>query len=168
MDNIIQTPRLRIRRFTKDDANFIYQLLNDPSFIENIGDKKIQNHTDAVEYLEQGPIKSYQQRGFGFNLVSLKSTDQAIGMCGLVKREELVNPDLGYAYLSAFQGQGFATEAARAILTELSRSKCLKIVSAIASPANMASNQVLIKSGFKFQQVIPFKEEDANLYTFTP
>ena len=89
-------------------------------------------------------------------------------MCGLVKRDELENPDLGYAYLSAFQGLGFATEAASAILTELSNSKRLKSVSAIASPANTASNQVIIKTGFKFQQVIQFKGEDANLYTYSP
>jgi RimJ/RimL family protein N-acetyltransferase len=168
MDKIIETPRLHIRQFTKDDASFIYQLLNDPSFIENIGDKKIKNNADAVQYLEQGPLESYQSRGFGFNLVALKSTGQAIGMCGLVKRDELESPDLGYAYLSAFQGQGFATEAASAILTELSNSKRLKSVSAIASPANTASNHVIIKAGFKFQQVIQFKGEDANLYAYAP
>lgn len=168
MDKIIETSRLRIRRFTKDDASFIFHLLNDPSFIENIGDKKIQNNADAAQYLEQGPLQSYQHRGFGFNLVALKSTDEAIGMCGLVKREELENPDLGYAYLSAFQGQGFATEAATAILAELSNSKRLKSVSAITSPVNTASNQVIIKVGFKFEQVIEFKGEDTNLYTYAP
>ena len=89
----LQTERLIIRRLTDDDAPFILTLLNEPSFLQYIGDKKVRNLDDARQYIRTGPAASYERHGFGLCLVQLKDTLTPIGMCGLLKRDELPDPD---------------------------------------------------------------------------
>src|SRR5215216_2840177 len=96
---VIETERLILRRLTLDDARFILTLLNEPSFLRYIGDKKVRNLEDARQYMLNGPVASYEQNGFGLYLVELKESHTPIGMCGLVKREELPDPDIGFAFL---------------------------------------------------------------------
>ena len=96
----IQTERLVLRPFILSDANFILELLNEPSFIQNIGDRGVRTISDAERYLENGPISSYAKNGFGLLAVTLNETGEAIGMCGLIKREALEDVDIGYAFLS--------------------------------------------------------------------
>ena len=110
--NICETERLILRPLQKDDSAFIFRLVNEPSFIENIGDKGVRNLDDAWQYILQGPRKSYEQNGFGLWLVALKDTLTPIGICGLVKRDGLDDPDIGYAFLPEFWKQGYAVEAA--------------------------------------------------------
>ena len=111
---ICETERLLLRLLATDDAAFILELLNEPSFVANIGDKGVRNLADACQYLLTGPIKSYEQNGFGLWLVALQETLTPIGMCGLIKREGLDDPDVGYALLPKFWSQGYAFEAAAA------------------------------------------------------
>src|SRR4030095_10136345 len=95
----IETVRLWLRRFAEDDVQFIFNLLNQPSFIRFIGDKSVRTLDDARNYLSTGPIKSYRENGFGLYLVELKPSHTPIGMCGLLKRDTLEYVDLGFAFL---------------------------------------------------------------------
>ncbi len=113
---VAETDRLVLRRFTPEDAGFVLRLLNEPSFIQNIGDKGIRTLEQAARYLADGPIQSYARNGHGLNLVSLKDSLQPIGMCGLLKRDVFPDVDLGYAFLPEFCSRGYAYEAAAAIL----------------------------------------------------
>src|SRR5215216_2894158 len=108
-----ETERLLLRQFTVDDAQFILTLLNEPSFIRYIGDKKVRNLDNARQYILNGPVASYEKHGFGLLLVELNDSHTPIGMCGLLKREELPDADIGFALLSDFCGKGFAFEAAQ-------------------------------------------------------
>src|SRR5690349_5438916 len=131
---IIATQRLLLREFTTDDAPFILELLNDPAFLRYIGDKKVRTLDDAREYLVNGPIAMYQRHGFGLYRVELNETHTPIGMCGLLKREELPQPDIGFAFLPDYRNKGFAFEAAAAVLQDARERLQLDRVLAIVNP----------------------------------
>ncbi|HEY3581254.1 MAG TPA: GNAT family N-acetyltransferase, partial [Pyrinomonadaceae bacterium] len=96
---VLETERLILRHFNPDDAPFILALLNEPSFLAYIGDKKVRTLEDARQYIANGPVATYERHGFGLYQVELKDTHRPIGMCGLLKREELPHPDIGFAFL---------------------------------------------------------------------
>ena len=91
--HVLQTSRLTLRYFCPDDAKFVVKLLNEPSFIEYIGDKGVRTVEEAKEYLLNGPIDSYERFGYGLNRVELNETGEPIGMCGLVRRDYLDDAD---------------------------------------------------------------------------
>ena len=151
IEPVLETERLILRRFVPGDAAFILRLLNEPSFIENIGDRGVRALEDAERYLISGPIGSYRRHGHGLWVVARKGTSQPIGMCGLLKRDELPDVDLGYAFLPEFWANGYAHESARATL-EWARSHRIARIIAIVSPANASSIRLLEKLGFAFER----------------
>lgn len=151
---ILETDRLRLRELGEADAPFILELLNEPSFIENIVDKGVRNLDQACDYINKGPVKSYRQNGFGLYLTELKDLETPIGMCGLVKREGLDHPDIGYALLPAFWSKGYAYESAAAMLEYAKTILKLPLVVGITSPDNIGSARVLEKIGLKFERMI--------------
>jgi ribosomal-protein-alanine N-acetyltransferase len=161
----IETERLLLRPLGIQDADFIIDLLNDPSFIKNIGDRNVHSVEDAHGYILKGPVTSYEKNGFGLCLVTLKETGESIGMCGLIKREALEDVDIGYAFLPKFWLKGYAVEAARAA-KEQARSLGLKRLVAITDPANQGSIRVLEKLGFKFEKMVQLSADDIELKLF--
>src|SRR5215217_8554591 len=125
---VLETERLFLRRFTVDDAPFILTLLNEPSFLRYIGDKQVRNLEDARQYILNGPVESYERHGFGLSLVELRESHAPIGMCGLLKREEMPDPDIGFALLPDFRSKRFAFEAAAAVLQDAQRLKLKRIL----------------------------------------
>lgn len=146
---MIETYRLHLRPFTLDDAPFILSLLNEPSFLQHIGDKGVRDLEGAKGYLTNGPMASYARHGHGLMAVVLKETGEPIGMCGLLKRDNLDHPDLGYAFVPEFWSKGYALEAARAVLEEAKFGRVLAIV----SQGNAASIRLLEKLGFTFEKL---------------
>ena len=157
--NILETKRLTLRQFTSDDATFILELLNEPSFIQNIGDRGARSVSDAIKYIETGPVASYARNGFGLYLVELKESGESIGMCGLIKREALADVDIGYAFLPKFWSKGYAVESALAV-KEQARSLELKHLVAITDPSNIGSIRVLEKIGLTFEKMIKLSSDD--------
>jgi RimJ/RimL family protein N-acetyltransferase len=164
---LLETDRLSIHQLTLKDAPFILELLNEPSFIKNIGDRGVRTLDDARNYLLNGPIKSYEQHGFGLFLITLKSENTRIGLCGLIKRDGLDDVDIGYAFMPQFWGQGYASEAATAVLHYGTNTLGLKRIVAITSPDNYSSMRVLEKIGLHFEKkiVLPGISEESNLFT---
>lgn len=157
---VLETERLLLRPFTTDDAPFVLTLLNEPSFLRFIGDKKVRNLEDARQYLLNGPIASYERHGFGLLLVELKDTNTPAGMCGLLKREELPDPDIGFAFVPAYWRQGFAFEAAIAVMNDARERLNLTRILAIVSLDNDSSIKLLEKLGLKFERI----KGDVKLY----
>jgi RimJ/RimL family protein N-acetyltransferase len=145
-----QTDRLVLRQFAPGDADFVLRLLNDRSFIENIGDKGVRTPDEAARYLIDGPIRSYARHGHGLYLVALKGSMQPIGMCGLLKRDRLEHVDLGYAFLPGFWSNGYAFESALAVLASARSLPAVSRILAYVSPGNAASIRLLQKLGFSF------------------
>ena len=163
-----ETDRLVIRSFSLDDAEFIVRLLNEESFIRSIADKNVRTKADAMNYLTNGPMLSYQENGFGLNLVQLKESATPIGVCGLVKRKELDHPDLGYAFLPEFWGKGYAREAASSVLREEVVASSINTVLAITFPDNLSSNNLLKKVGFMLTGKMELYGLQNNLYEYCP
>lgn len=160
------TERLAFRPLTFEDDTFILELLNEPSFIEHIGDKQVRTLEDARVYIETGPQTSHSTHGFGLDRVELSSTRQPIGMCGLLKRDILPDPDIGYAFLPEFWSRGYASEAVRAVLDDARQRLALPRVAAAVSNDNAASIRLLERMGFRFQRMFEFYEgePEARLY----
>ncbi|WP_051361989.1 GNAT family N-acetyltransferase [Solimonas soli] len=146
---IAESARLRIRRLRDDDAPFIVELLNTPGFLRHIGDRQVRNVDDALRYLQAGPYASHARYGHGLDGVELKAGGALIGMCGLLQRDALDAPDIGYAFLPAFAGQGYASEAAAAVLRHGRDVLGIGRIVAIVSPGNAASIRVLEKLGLR-------------------
>ena len=149
----LETARLDLRPFTHDDAPFILRLLNEPSFLQHIGDKGVRDLEGAKGYLTNGPLASYARHGHGLMAVVLKATGEPIGMCGLLKRDNLDHPDLGYAFLPESWSKGYAREAAKATLDHGSEELGFKTILAIVSQGNAASIRLLEKLGFRFEKL---------------
>ena len=147
----LQTQRLIVRRLTVEDAEFILTLLNEPSFLRYIGDKKVRNLDDARQYILNGPVASYGQHGGGLCLVELRESRTSIGMCGILKRAELPEPDIGFALLPDFWNKGFGFEAATAVLNDAYERLKLQRILAITSLDNDASINLLQRLGFRFE-----------------
>jgi ribosomal-protein-alanine N-acetyltransferase len=162
----LQTPRLTLRRFTLDDAPFALRLVNEPSFIRNIGDKGVRSLDDARRYLGEGPIAMYQRHGFGLWHAALTDGGAPVGMCGLLKRDNLPAINLGYAYLPEYWGQGLAGEAAAAVLLHAARKFGLRRVIGVVSEGNLPSVRVLEKAGLRFERMFPMHpgEPEVRLY----
>ena len=161
---ILRTSRLELRRFTLEDAAFAYQLVNDPDWIRNIGDRNVRSLEDARGYLGR-VMAAYERSGFGMYVVCLAETNEAIGTCGLIRREELEDVDIGFAFLPAHRGQGYALESAAAVMEHASDLGLRRIV-AIVSPGNEPSIRLLEKIGMTFERMIlmPGDTEEIRLY----
>lgn len=163
---ILETERLLLRRFSPDDAPFILELLNDPSFLRFIGDKGVRTLEDAKGYILNGPMANYERFGFGLWLVELKATREPLGMCGLLKRNTLPDVDIGFAFLPRFWFQGYAREAAAAVRDYGRDVGGLRRLVAIIDPANKGSIRVLEKTGLHFERMIQFHEGEAESHLF--
>ena len=160
------TERLRLRELTTDDATFMLGLLNQPSFLEFVGDRGVRTEAQARDYLSKGPVASFDAHGFGFFLVERQEDQVAIGICGLVDRPGLDDIDIGFALLPEFWRMGYAYEAASAVLHHARTALGLDRIVAITSISNEASGALLEKLGLRFERKIrlPGDPEELNLF----
>lgn len=164
--SVLETERLVLRKLATADARFILKLLNEPSFIQNIGDKGVRTEADAARYIETGPVNSYERYGFGLYLVLLKEGGVPIGICGLLKRDTLEDVDIGFAFLPEFWSRGYAVESAVAVM-DYGRNKLgIRRIAAITSPDNDGSIKVLEKIGLRFKRMIQLSESEPQVKLF--
>jgi len=149
---VLETERLILRRLHAGDAPFIVELLNDPAWLEHIGDKGVRTLDDARKYLETGPLEMYARLGFGLYLAEGKGNGEPVGLCGVLKRESLEHVDLGFALLPRFRGMGLAFEAASGTMEYALNVLGLSRLVAITSQNNLPSGRLLEKLGFRFER----------------
>jgi [ribosomal protein S5]-alanine N-acetyltransferase len=159
----IEIDRLTIRRFNLSDAPFILRLVNEPAWLEHIGDKGVGSLDEAERYLNAGPIAMYERYGFGLNLVLLKENQEPIGMCGLLKRDSLDDVDLGFAFLEEYWGQGLGKESVEAMMRHAWNVVHLERIVAITSSKNIRSERLLSGVGFRFSRKIRLSPESDQL-----
>lgn len=165
---ILETERLYIREFTYDDAPFIIELVNNPTWLEFIGDRNVNNLDDAHRYMRDKIIYLYQQYGYGPWLLEDKHTHEPIGMCGLINRDFLNDTDIGYALLPGFTGRGLAFEAAKAVLDYGYRVLQLPAIVAITLPTNTTSIRLLQKLGMQSNSSVQPPQSPNVLSLFEP
>lgn len=157
---ILDTARLSIRTVEADDAPFYLELVNDPDFLTHIGDRGIRTLDAARLHIDNGPVRMQAELGHAIWLVEEKENGVAIGMCGLIKRDTLPEVDIGYAFLPAWRGKGYAFEAARAVLDHARDALGMTRLLAITSPDNTASGALLEKLGLRFDKIVHLTPED--------
>lgn len=167
MSEVLQTERLILRKLTLDDTDFIIELVNSPGWLKYIGYRNIHTTEDAVKYLQDGPMKSYEQNGFGLWLIQLLTEQKPVGMCGLLKRDALEFPDLGYALLPAYEGKGYITEAASACLEYVHQHLHISKLLAITNLDNEKSIRVLEKLHFAFERFMNMSGVDHPVRLFS-
>jgi len=155
---VLTTDRLRLRHMTVDDAAFMLRLLNEPSWLRFIGDRGVRTLADAQSYILNGPVEMVSRLGFGFYIVELKDPAEPVGpvgICGLAKRPYLADVDIGFAFLPEFWGQGYAFEAAAAVLDLAHTRLGLRRVLATVRPGNQSSIKLLEKLGLRYEKTMP-------------
>lgn len=163
---VLETDRLRLRHLEAGDASFIVALLNDPDWVRYIGDRGVRSEEQAIAYIQNGPARSYAEHGFGLYLTELKADGEAIGLCGLIKRDFLTDVDLGFAFLPHFRGAGYAFEAAAGVLQHADTTLGLPRLVAITALDNERSARLLQKLGFHGEGTIPYPGEDEPVRLF--
>jgi RimJ/RimL family protein N-acetyltransferase len=163
---ILETDRLRLRELSLEDAPFILELVNEPSWLRFIGDRGVRDLDTARAYLQNGPMAMYARHGFGLYKVELKEDGTPMGMCGLLKRESLPEVDIGFAFFPRFWGHGYAREAALAVLSHGRTKSGLKRILAIVDPDNHSSIKLLEKLGFGFQRRVRMPGAAADIRLF--
>jgi RimJ/RimL family protein N-acetyltransferase len=146
---VLATPRLLLRELTLDDAGFVLRLVNEPSWLRFIGDRGVRDLAGARRYLAEGPLASYARNGFGLWVVHPRRRSEPVGLCGLVRRDSLPDPDVGFAFFPSAWGRGWAAESAAAVLDHARSGLGLRRVLAITDPANSASIRVLHRLGMR-------------------
>ena len=163
---ILETERLRLRQFDFGDCPFIIALLNSPGWLRFIGERNVKTVEQAQAYLKNGTMKSYEQNGFGLCMVETKACEP-IGMCGIIRRDSLEHPDLGFALLPEYTSQGYGFEIGRAVLSYAKNDLKLPTVLAITVPTNTKSMRLLEKIGFSYVKNIHSEStnEELSLYS---
>ena len=166
--NVLETDRLRLRWISSRDAAFIVELVNDPDWLRFIGDKGVRTIQDAEAYIANGPVAMYARHGFGLYLTELKKRATSIGICGLIKREGLDDVDIGFAFLPRYRANGYALEAAAAVMAHGLGTLGLKRIVAIVSPDNHASAKLLEKVGMRRTGSVRLREgaDEVDLYGY--
>jgi RimJ/RimL family protein N-acetyltransferase len=157
---IAETRRLKIRELTVDDADFILGLVNEPSFLENIGDKGVRDLDDARRFILEGPWAAGQPPGHGQFAVEVKTSGLRAGVCGILYRERLDLTDIGCAFLPQFWRRGFATEAATAVMSYARATLGVDAIVALTAEHNLASIKLLEKMGFRLERTVKMTEDD--------
>ena len=147
--SVIDTERLSLRCLTADDAPMILALLNEPSFLQFIGDRKVRTLDDARAYITNGPMAMYERHGFGLWHTALRETGEPIGICGLIKRSSLPDVDVGFAFFPQYCGKGYATESAAAAIEFGKQRFGLTRIVAVMQKDNAISRRVLEKLGLE-------------------
>jgi RimJ/RimL family protein N-acetyltransferase len=163
---ILETSRLLLRELDSErDTEFVLELLNTPKFIRFIGDRGVRTPEDSAAFIENRYRQSYLDHGFGLYAVDLTDSGVSIGLCGFVKRDSLPQPDVGFAFLPDFEGQGYGFESAAAVLEYGRDVLGFSRVLAITSEDNDVSGKLLEKLGFTFERITTTPEgEDLKLF----
>jgi [ribosomal protein S5]-alanine N-acetyltransferase len=166
MITVLQTDRLTLRELDEDDAAFVLELINEPGWLRFIGDRGIRDEAGAKDYIVKGPVAMYERMGFGLWAAVRRSDGTPMGMCGLIKRETLEDVDIGFAFLERHSGQGYAFEAADAVMRHARGALGLQRIVAITSLDNDKSIRLLGKIGLQFEKLIRLgdSQEDVRLF----
>jgi len=152
--SVLTTSRLRLRALIEGDAPFVVELVNEPAFLEHIGDKNVRSENDARRFIAEGPWTRGQPEGHGQLVVERIEDGEPVGVCGLLHRESLELTDVGFAILERHRGRGYATEAAEALYRYGIETLGLVRIVGLTTPGNRSSIRVLEKLGLRFEKTV--------------
>jgi RimJ/RimL family protein N-acetyltransferase len=160
---ITETKNLVLRLPEISDAAVLFELMNQPDCLRFIGDRNIKNIEDAENYITEKYLSHFKIYGFCLYIVCQKESNTVVGLCGLIKREELEDIDIGFAILTDYQGKGYVSEAAMAVKNHAFDTLGLKRLVGITDQLNNGSIRVLEKIGMTFEKHIRLNHEDKEI-----
>jgi len=163
---ILETERLILREMNDDDAAFMLEIVNVPEFIKYVGDRGVRTVDDAVKYVNDGPVASYAEHGFGLWLVELRDTGEKLGICGFVKRDNLDDVDIGFGFLPRYWSKGYAYESAIAAMEYGRNTLGFARIIGVTSQDNKSSVRLLEKIGLKFERMVQMAEGEREIQLF--
>jgi len=166
INEIFETDRLFLKPTDIEDADFIFELMNTPKWMQFIGDRNVKSKEAAQAYIKNKIRAQHKRLGFSNYTVIRKSDQAKMGSCGLYDREGLDGVDIGFAFLPQFEGQGFGYEAAKKVLQMAFERFGLEKVVAITDMNNVVSQSLLKKLGLKFSQKIQLPGEEKELFLY--
>ena len=164
----LDTERLELLPFTESDADFVLRLLNEPSFLHYIGDRGVHDLASARRYIADGPVAGYARHGHGLLRVVRRTDGASIGMCGVLRRDSLPDPDLGFSFFPDYWSRGYAHESARAVMDHARQSLDIGRILAITTQDNEPSMRLLGKLGFRFDRMVTMGAEELRLFVSEP
>lgn len=164
---LLTTSRLIIDFVTTEHAEFFFRLMNQPSYIKNIGDRNIKSEDDAIHFIENRILKSYEENGYGYYIIKVKKTSEEIGICGLVNRMEMNFIDIGFALLYEYTKKGYAFEATKALYAYSKNILKIDQIVAISNSDNYKSIALIEKLGMKYVKNIKLPDDslECKLYS---
>ena len=165
-NDLLETERLLLQPTSEADAAFILELLNTPKWLEYIGDRNVHTISDASNYIRERILPQYFKLGFGNYTVIRKSDHMKMGSCGLYDRPGLEGFDLGFAFLPAYEKQGYAFESTSFLLEHAADHFGLDEFKAITTEKNESSKALLEKLGFRFSKYITLEGDDEMLLLY--
>jgi len=162
-----ETERLILQPTASADAEFIFELVNTPKWLANIGDRNVKSVEDAQAYIRDKMTPQLEKLGYGNYTLIRKADNLKIGTCGLYDREGLEGIDIGFALLPAYENMGYGFESAAKLLEAGVKEFHIKLISAITTKENVASQKLIEKLGLKYIKTIriPNDEEELLLYS---
>ncbi|RUO80196.1 RimJ/RimL family protein N-acetyltransferase [Idiomarina tyrosinivorans] len=164
---LFETQRVTVRQLSLNDAEWLLALFNSQGFIRYIGDREIRTVAQAKRYIQQGPLKSYQETGLGLYAVEAQTTATPVGVVSLLKRDYLEHIDVGYAMLPEHQGQGYALAATAGLIDYARWRFALSQIDAISQADNQASIMLLQRLQFRYQETIQLPGSDDPVARFS-
>ena len=161
-----ETERLFIKPTLVKDAEFIFELLNTPKWIENIGDRNIKTVENAKDYILNRMIPQLEKLGYSNYTIIRKIDNIKIGTCGLYDREGLDGIDIGFAFLPEYENKGYAFEAANRIKKAALNDFGIKVISAITTKTNVSSQKLIKKLGLELTGTIQLPNETEELLIY--
>jgi len=157
---ILETPRLELHELTAGDSEFILDLVNQPSFLANIGDKGVRTLDDATQFILDGPWRRDQPPGHGQFLVKLKADSTTIGVCGLLYREHIDVTDVGGAFLPGYRRMGYGLEAASGVIEYGYTTLGVAKIVALTSKNNRSSTALVERLGMSYERTVKMADDD--------
>ena len=161
--SILETERLILQPVKMEDAAFILELYNSPTFIKFIGDRNLRTVEDAENYIKEKFLPHVEKHGFGSFVILRKLDNRTIGNVGIYMRDGLNAPDIGFSFLPKFEGKGYGFEASKKLMEIAFSEFGLKKISAITTKENIASQKLIEKLGLKFQSIVKLPDDPEDL-----
>ena len=148
----IETERLILRPFDLQDIVPAYEMNLDAEVSKYTGDGGVVSMEETERRIKEDVFSDYQKHGFGRLAVQLKGGPRFIGFAGLKYLEDIDEVDVGYRFMSAYWGKGYATEAAKACVEFGFQTLQLKRMLGFVLAENPGSIRVLEKLGFSYEK----------------
>lgn len=145
----LETDRLAMRYMIPDDLDDLARLCADPLAMQYMGDGAVLDRATCARWIDICQEK-YGARGYGTSAVIEKDSGQFIGICGVVRAPENDYDEIIYALSQAYWGQGYATEAAKAMLAYVFAHSDLDSIYATIHEQNVPSQQMMPKLNMSF------------------